>query len=239
MFLRDYFQLQGALTTAYNAGVAYVSPATAAEKAYGHIIVTESANLIAGGSPDTIKIGPTTFTAVSGAPSTNLEFDASGTDVETAENLMSAINNHPSLVCLVVASMPDAENPYIDLEARHEGISGNSIALEYTSNYTHPGIMLSGTSLIGGSDATAAGEAYSVLASGLEQAAEEGKEIFTIVCQVNHEPTILRMETRYLDAFFAGVKTGLANEHILEYEFTLEIDLTDTSITKIKFNFTF
>jgi len=239
MFLRDYFQLQSALLNAYNAGVAYVSPSTDATKASGHIIITESSYLYAGGSPDTIQVGSVIFTAVNGAPSTNSEFDASGTDVETAENLMDAINNHPSIVCLVSATMPDSAEPYIALEAKTAGLSGNSISLIYTSNYTDPGMMTSGVSLIGGSDATSAGEAYSVLASGLAQAALEGKVSFTVSCQVSHEPTILRMQTRYLDAFFAGIKTGMANEQLFEYEFTTTIDLTDTSITRIKFNFSF
>lgn len=83
------------------------------------------------------------------------------------------------------------------------------------------------------------GEAYSTLESGLAQAASEGKTEFTIICAVSHAPTILRMQTKYLDTFFSGIRAGLAAEHIFDYEIALELDDTDTTLTRIRFSFTF
>lgn len=51
--------------------------------------ITLTANLIAG---DSIKMGETTFVAVSGTPTNNNEFQVGGTSITTASNLTDAIN---------------------------------------------------------------------------------------------------------------------------------------------------
>ena len=239
MFLRDNYQLQSALLGAYNAGYEFVKPSTPATLAHGHIIIAGASNLLSGGSPDTIKVGDVTFTAHDGPTSVNSEFDASGTDVETAENLMNAINSHPGVVCCVLATMPEPLEPFINLEAKIAGESGNSISLIYTSYGAYPGIITSATSLQGGTNASVAGEAHSVLASGLAEASSKGETEFTIVCTTNHNPDVLRLENKYLKTYYCGIRAGMSSEHIYDYEYTLELDTTDTSVTRIRFNFNF
>lgn len=237
MILRDYYSLQSYLDAAYIAGKGFVTQATTATYATGYITITEAPYLISVG--DTFKIGTVTFTAISGVPSVNTEFDASGTDVEAATNLASAINSHPVATHIVTATLPSATIPRILLEACNIGASGNSIDLIYTSNGTDPGASTSGDTLTGGSDATTNGEAYTTLAAGLTQAASEGKESFVIKAVTSHNPTVLRMNTKYLDAYFAGIISGLADEGIYSYECTLSLDTTDTSILRVSFEFEF
>jgi hypothetical protein len=239
MYLRDNYQLFTALLTAYNAGYSYVKASTPAVAADGYVIITEAPNLIAGASNDTIDIAGTVFTASDGAPATNTEFDASGTDLETAANLMNAINSHPTANGLVSASMSDPTVPKVELVVDTTGASGNLYALDYTSNYTYSGLMVSGTTFQGGSDEVAAGEAYGKLTSGLAEAAAEGRTSFSIISETSHAPETLRLENRYLDTYYAGIIAGLASERIFDYEVSLSLVTTDTETTRIKFTFSF
>lgn len=57
-------------------------------------VVISNTSLVAG---DTLTVGSLTFTAVSGAPATSLEFQIGGNSVVTASNLVNAINSQEDL----------------------------------------------------------------------------------------------------------------------------------------------
>ena len=236
--LRDSYDLQTNLDLAYQGGYDFCKPGIPAVKADGNITITDSANLLL--AADTIRVAGIVFTAINGGTPTITEFDASGTDIDTAVNLKNAINAHPAVYPLVIATVPNILNPYIYIEAMTAGAAGNLIPIKYTSNTPGSlGMMTSADTLQNGADTIPAGGSYLLLQSGLATAADNGQETFTVKIMCNFNPAILRLGTKYWEAFKTGAMTALATERIYNYEVSLTMDTTDTIDLKINFNFTF
>ena len=83
------------------------------------------------------------------------------------------------------------------------------------------------------------GAAYADLSSGLSDAADMGKESFTVTVVVTHAPDTLKLQNKYWDAFQAGIISALAAEGIYDYEVTLALNTEDTNETKVDFTFSF
>lgn len=93
-------------------------------------IINSGAALTSGPATVTI-VSPSeevTFTAVSGAPATDTEFDASGTPDATAASLASQIRNHPLLYNRVVSAFDVASR--VTVVAIPVGAAGNDIRVE-------------------------------------------------------------------------------------------------------------
>lgn len=81
---------------------------------------------------------------------------------------------------------------------------------------------------------------YSTLLQGLQAAASAGKSVFSVSVPTTDNPTYLRLKGNYLNAYFSGIYYALDKEGIFNtYEVTLALDMSDTTITKVTFNFTF
>lgn len=118
-----------------------------ATKATGTFTVTSYANLISG-TPDTVTVGATVFTAQSGAATLgDATFRAATSNDATAASLAAQINAHAVASTKVVATVVGS---VVTLTAVADGSSGNAVALAYTDNDTNVGITKSGTALAGG-----------------------------------------------------------------------------------------
>jgi hypothetical protein len=84
-----------------------------------------------------------------------------------------------------------------------------------------------------------ASSAYLALQSALASASAMGKEVFTVSIPTTHATASLRLNGKYLKAYFAGIISGLALEDIYSYEVSLTLDTSDTLTTNVIFNFTF
>jgi hypothetical protein len=234
MSLRTNYQLQAALTAAYNAGKDFVSALFAGVKASGKICIVNAPQLIAGS--DTITVRTVAFAAINGAVTPgDAEFDASGTEEQTATSLAAQINAFHGTSGYVTAV---ASGNRVIVEAIEPGVAGNSIQLIYTQNGATGGACTD-PYLSGGLDPLAVGAAYTTMAIALAQASADGKTQFKVNCQTNHKPAVLRLEGNYWKAYKAGVIVGLAQEDIYDYECTVSIDTTDTVDTYIVFDFNF
>lgn len=81
---------------------------------------------------------------------------------------------------------------------------------------------------------------YVTLLQGLQAAAAAGKSVFSVSVTTTDNPTYLRLKGNYLNAYFAGIYYALDKEGIFNtYEVSLALDTSDTSITKVTFNFSF
>jgi hypothetical protein len=81
---------------------------------------------------------------------------------------------------------------------------------------------------------------YSTLLQGLQAAAAAGKSVFSVSIITADNPTYLRLKGNYLNAYFAGIYYALDQEGIFNtYEVKLELDTSDTTTTKVTFNFSF
>lgn len=81
---------------------------------------------------------------------------------------------------------------------------------------------------------------YATLLQGLQAAAAAGKSVFSVSVTTTDNPTYLRLKGNYLNAYFAGIYYALDKEGIFNtYEVSLALDTSDTSITKVTFNFSF
>lgn len=81
---------------------------------------------------------------------------------------------------------------------------------------------------------------YSTLLQGLQSAAAAGKSVFSVSIVTTDNPTYLRLKGNYLNAYFAGIYYALDQEGIFNtYEVSLALDTSDTTITKVTFNFSF
>lgn len=115
--------------------------------ATGSFTVTSYANLVSG-TPDTVTVGATVFTAQSGAATPGAAtFQAATSNNATAASLAAQINAHAVAKTLVTA---EAAGAVVTLTSKVSGSGGNAIALAYTDNDTNVGITKSGTALAGG-----------------------------------------------------------------------------------------
>lgn len=81
---------------------------------------------------------------------------------------------------------------------------------------------------------------YTTLLQGLQAAAAAGKSVFSVLVDTTDNPTYLRLKGNYLNAYFAGIYYALDKEGIFNtYEVALELDTSDTTTTRVKFDFTF
>lgn len=81
---------------------------------------------------------------------------------------------------------------------------------------------------------------YLTLLQGLQAAAAAGKSVFSVSVATVDNPTYLRLNGNYLNAYFAGIYYALDQEGIFNtYEVSLALDTSDTAITKVTFNFSF
>lgn len=109
---------------------------------------------------DTVTIGNVTLTAKA-SPSTEDEFDQSGTDAEDATDLAAKINAHSVLSQVVSAS---AASDVVTVTSRIKGVIGNQIALSQSGGTISIGG--DGTALEGGTGgATEAATTYELGAS--------------------------------------------------------------------------
>jgi hypothetical protein len=118
-----------------------------ADNAEGTITITAYANLISG-TPDTVTVGATVFTAqsavvVEGAAT----FRAATSNNDTAISLAAQINAHATAGALVTAV---ADTGVVTITANDAGSAGNLIALNYTDNDVNVGATKSGVFLTGG-----------------------------------------------------------------------------------------
>lgn len=81
---------------------------------------------------------------------------------------------------------------------------------------------------------------YNTLLQELSAAAAAGKSVFSVSVVTTDNPTYLRLKGNYLNAYFAGIYYALDQEGIFNtYEVSLSLDTSDTTTTKITFNFSF
>jgi hypothetical protein len=112
----------------------------------GVVKSTGTVTLDAVDAADTVTVGGTVLTAVSGAPDPG-EFDISGTDAEAATSLAEAINASAAAAIVVAVAAADV----VTLTSVEGGVLANQITLA-SSNGTR--LAVSGTRLTGGADAT-------------------------------------------------------------------------------------
>lgn len=121
-----------------------------ASKAAGTITVSSYANLLTG-TPDTVTVGATVFTAQSGAATPGTAtFRAATSNDATAASLAAQINAH-AVASLLVSAV--AASAVVNLEAKTAGAAGNLIALAYADLGTSTvGASVSGSFLTLGDD---------------------------------------------------------------------------------------
>lgn len=126
----------------------------AGAKATGSVTITAYTALVSG-TPDTVSVAGTTFTAQAGAASPGAAtFQAASSDEATATSLAAQINAHETVSDLVQAEVDGDE---VVITAKTRGIGGNLLALAYTDNDTNAGATVSGGFLTGGTVAMALG----------------------------------------------------------------------------------
>ncbi len=120
-------------------------------KAYASVTITSYANLVSG-TPDSITVGATVFTAQSGSVTPGgATFQAASSNNATGTSLAAQINAHATASTLVKA---DANAGVVTITALAGGTGGNAIAIAYTNNDANVGATLanaSGGNLNGGS----------------------------------------------------------------------------------------
>lgn len=154
--LIDTFKAQGYLLAIKppveaNAGKIYlcvdIADSKAGVAATGYFNVTNFANLISG-TPDSVGVGATTFTAQSSAVTPGgTTFRAATSNAATAISLAAQINAHATASLLVRAR---AFGQRVQIQYLTRGTAGNSFALAYTNNDSNVGIVKSGSVLSGG-----------------------------------------------------------------------------------------
>jgi len=81
--------------------------------------------------------------------------------------------------------------------------------------------------------------AYTMLANELAAAAASGKTKFSVSIETSDNPSYLRLQGNYMNAYFAGIEFALEKEGFYPtYEVKLSLDTSDTLTTKVKFDFT-
>ncbi len=122
--------------------------------ARGVITISSYANLVAG-TPDTITVGATAFTA-SGSPVTPTQatFQAASSNNATAISLAAQINAHATAGALVEATVDSVDNTKVNITSKLNTTAPNSIALAYADLGTDTiGASVSDDFLSGGADA--------------------------------------------------------------------------------------
>lgn len=77
------------------------------------------------------------------------------------------------------------------------------------------------------------------LTTSLEAAAASGKRSFVVTITTSDNPTFLRQQDFYSKAYLSGISAGLSAEDIYNYECIPILNLKDSSVVKIDFNFSF
>lgn len=148
----DYFGAQGYFVSTKppedaDAGKAFICVDVVDNHARGKATITSYANLVSG-TPDTITIGATAFTAQSGSASPGAAtFQAATSNSATATSLAIQINAHATAGALVEAQAIDA---VVWIRALLGGTAGNAIALEYDDNDANVGATVTGATLTDG-----------------------------------------------------------------------------------------
>jgi len=79
---------------------------------------------------------------------------------------------------------------------------------------------------------------YNMLLSDIQAAAAAGKTKFTSLIATLDNPNYLKLNGNYLNAYLSGIYFALDKEGIFNtFEVKLSLDVTDPSLTKIKFEF--
>lgn len=79
----------------------------------------------------------------------------------------------------------------------------------------------------------------SSIVSQLQDAAAKGLKKFTVTLAVTYEPNNLRLEGLHWKSFQSGVVSALMAEDIYSYEVDVDLNKSDTVVTKIDLNFDF
>lgn len=93
-------------------------------------------------------------------------------------------------------------------------------------------------------DVFAAGEAFvtanlAALTAGLQVSAAKGLKTFTINVVTSQNPANLRLQGIYMNTYFAGIQSQLAQEDIYNYEVSLSLNTSDQTTTSVDFLFSF
>ena len=98
-------------------------------------------------------------------------------------------------------------------------------------------------------DTFTAGQTYvtgnlATLSTALKDSAAQGKVSFSVTITGTGTVNSAHLrankgENLLLKSFFSGVRDGLASQAIYDYECTLELDISDSVNTNVKFNFNF
>ncbi|MCC7299287.1 MAG: phage tail sheath family protein [Bacteroidia bacterium] len=115
--------------------------------ATGTITISNLTNLTDTGN-DTFTVDGTVFKAVVGAPGDG-EFTVAGSKLDTATNLMNAINDAGLKAAATSAEMIST-NAVITIEAKKQGSEGNTITLVFANGGGSAGGSVSGATLTGG-----------------------------------------------------------------------------------------
>jgi hypothetical protein len=126
---------------------------------------------------------------------------------------------------------------YIDGSNEIEKIVASPLTLGSTFDVTvAPSSALSGKSLRYSSPRPSA---YTTLQNELAAAAAAGKTKFSVSIETSDNPSYLRLQGNYMNAYFAGIESALAKEGFFPtYEVKLTLDTSDSLATKVKFDFT-
>jgi hypothetical protein len=80
---------------------------------------------------------------------------------------------------------------------------------------------------------------YTLMATELAAAAAAGKTKFSVIVETSDNPAFLRLQGHYMNAYFAGIESALAEEGFFQtFEFKISLDISDSLATKVKFDFT-
>ncbi len=120
--------------------------------ARGVVTITSYANLVAT-TPDTLKVGATTFTAQSSAVSHGgATFRAATGNTETAASLADQINNHAVAGALFIAT---SALGVVTITAKNNATDGATIDLVYTDNHSDIGLTVDAITFTGGASTAA------------------------------------------------------------------------------------
>lgn len=122
--------------------------AIAAVAASGSATITNYANLVSGGQPDSFTIAGVTFNAQAGAATPGTAtFQAATSNTATAASLAAQVNAHATTSPLVTATPAGAQ---CSIVANTAGVGGNSLSLIYTDNDSNPGATVTGAGTLAG-----------------------------------------------------------------------------------------
>jgi len=90
----------------------------------------------------------------------------------------------------------------------------------------------------------AAGKAWvatnsATISTDLKANAALGKTIFVLEYATTYNTVALRLKGTFLDTYFEGIQTALAEEGIYSYECSLELNDNEDNVTKVTMTFEF